>query len=122
MWKTEVEDKGVSQLSCNTSVNHLSFETQCICSTEHCALACRQVPCEIVMLEELLGEQVDLREDFRYLRLLLEDPMTLAQEIEVLIIAKLQRKIGTHEDLELPYHPIVLHIFQACARLLRHTL
>lgn len=55
------------------------------------------------------------------MRMLLEDPNTLASEISALISARKARIIG-QKDLELPYHPLVVHLFQACFRRCKKSL
>ncbi|CAL8466526.1 g6062 [Coccomyxa elongata] len=75
----------------------------------------REVPCEVATVDSLLGhESTGLRADLRYLRMLLEDPNTLASEIAALISARKARLIS-QKDLELPYHPLVVHLFQAAS-------
>ncbi|CAL8469124.1 g8665 [Coccomyxa elongata] len=75
----------------------------------------REVPCEVATVDSLLGhESTGLRADLRYLRMLLDDPTTLASEISTLISARKARVIG-QKDLELPYHPLVVYLFQAAS-------
>ena len=72
-----------------------------------------QVPCEVIAVDSSLGHgTMELRADLRYLRMLLEDPNTLAAEISALISARKARLV-VQKDSELPYHPLVVHLFQA---------
>ena len=74
-----------------------------------------QVPCELAPIEDLLGAVPRERKtlaDFRYLQLLLAEPDCLRQEICSLVEMRLKRLIGSHIDLEVPYHPITLALLQ----------
>lgn len=50
--------------------------------------------------------------DLRYLQLLLANPKYMPTEIGNLIAMRLKRAHSPHTDVELPYHPITLALFQ----------
>lgn len=84
-----------------------------------------QVPCEVAVIEDLLGtcsKDRRLLADLRYLQLLLSEPSHLRNEIRSLIEMRLKRSISPHVDLELPYHPITLALFQVSCTPLTTTL
>ena len=75
-----------------------------------------QVPCELATIEKLLGmvpKERKMLADLRYLQLLLAEPDYLQGELCSLVEMRLKRLIGSHIDLEVPYHPITLALFQA---------
>eukprot|EP00245_Coleochaete_scutata_P014870 TRINITY_DN6434_c0_g1_i3.p1 TRINITY_DN6434_c0_g1~~TRINITY_DN6434_c0_g1_i3.p1 ORF type:complete len:224 (-),score=44.44 TRINITY_DN6434_c0_g1_i3:78-719(-) len=70
-----------------------------------------KVSCEVVEIDDVFVKERHLLADLRYLRVLLLGREHMHTEVEKLWTMKLQRKEG-HLDLEKPYHPIVLALFQ----------
>ena len=87
-----------------------------LCCVHSAVQSMLQVPCELATIEKLLGmvpKERKMLADLRYLQLLLAEPDYLQGELCSLVEMRLRRVIGSHVDLEVPYHPITLALFQA---------